>query len=127
MNLPPYRRHVERLFPGNLVWQLHGIGAVGSQALLGIARLNPLRQRPDVQIWPFETLGGGQTHVLAEIYPSLIEPMSGHQVEDAQQVQAVAVRLHELDAAEKLEGRLQAPATMPNVARTEEALFLDIT
>ena len=127
VNLPPYRRHVERLFPGNAVWQLYGQGAVGSQALLGIARLNPLRQRPDVQIWPFETLGRGRSHVLAEIYPSLIEPMPGHQVEDAQQVQAVAVRLQELDAAELLEGRLRAATAMPHVVSTEEALFLDIT
>ena len=127
VNLPPYRRHIERVFPGNSVWQLSGQGAAGSQALLGIARLEKLRRRCDVQVWPFETLGEGRHHVLAEIYPSLIEPDPEEAVSDAGQVKAVANRLQKLDSAERLLGRLRAPNRMPAVVRTEEALFLDIT
>ena len=128
MNLPPYRRHVERLFPGESVWQLSGRGVVGSQALLGIARLNALRQVcDDVQIWPFQTLGEGRCHVLAEIYPSLIRPAQGNGVLDARQVQAVAAQLQALDAEGTLAERLRAPENMWAAVRNEEALFLDIT
>ena len=110
------------------MWKLFYPGNVGRQALTGIARLEWLRQRRnDVQIWPFQTLGEGQRHVLAEIYPSLIEPCQGHDVLDARQVHAVATRLRELDQAGLLIGRLQAPKDMPAVVRNEEGLFLDIT
>ena len=127
VNLPPYRRHVERMFPGQAVWQLYGRGAVGSQALTGIAALQRrLRHRDDVEIWPFETLGNSKCHVLAEIYPSLIEPVPGYDVPDVGQVHAVAARLRELDQAGLLGGRLHAPESMPVAVRNEEGLFLDI-
>ena len=127
VNLPPYRRHVERVFPGQSVWQVTGPGAVGGQGLTGIARLEGLRHRDDVQVWPFETLGEGRCHVFCEIYPSLIDPVPGGAVLDQRQVHAVAVRLRELDQAGLLEGRLHAPEGMPAAVRNEEALFLDIT
>ena len=127
VNLPHYRRHVERVFPGQEVWKLNGRGAVGGQALTGIAALNRLRHRADVQVWPFETLGEGGCHVLAEIYPSLIEPWTGAEVLDAGQVQAVATRLGELDEAGDLADRLHAPEAMPAAVQNEEGLFLDIT
>ena len=109
------------------MWQLYGQGAVGSQALTGIAALNRLRRRADVQVWPFETLGEGGCHVLAEIYPSLIEPCPGANVLDERQVQAVATRLGKLDEAGHLAGRLHAPEDMPAAVQNEEGLFLDIT
>ena len=127
VNLPPYRRHAERVFPGQEVWQLYGRGVVGSQVLTGIAALEGLRHRADVQVWPFETLGEGGCHVLAEIYPSLIEPWPGAEVLDARQVQAVATRLGELDEAGHLAGGLHAPEDMPAAAQNEEGLVLDIT
>ena len=128
VNLPPYRRHIERLFPCEAVWRLYGDpSVVGSQALTGIARLNHLRKRDDVQIWPFETLGEGRHHVLAEIYPSLIEPAPEEDVPDAGQVKAVVNRLQELDLAGRLLGRLRAPNQMPASVGIEEGLFLDIT
>ena len=129
VNLPPYRRHVERVFPGQSVWQVSGPGAVGLQSLTGIARLQGLRQkREDVQVWPFETLGEGRRHVLAEIYPSLILPSPGYEVRDQAQVHAVAVRLSEMDDEEGLLAqRLQIPLDMPVAVLNEEALFLDIT
>ena len=126
--LPPYRRHVERVFPGQEVWKLSGRGSVGSQALTGIARLERLRQRrDDVQVWPFQTLGEGCCHMLAEIYPSLIEPCPVGDVLDERQVRAVAARLRELDRAGELANRLHAPDNMPAVVGNEEGLFLDIT
>ena len=128
VNLPPYRRHVERVFPGQSVWQLYGQGAVGSQALTGIAALEKtLRPRDDVEIWPFETLGKGKCHVLAEIYPSLIEPVLGEGILDQKQVHAVAIRFRELDQAGRLAGRLLAPEGMLAAVRNEEGLFVDIT
>ena len=127
VNLPPYRRHVERVFPGQSVWQISGPGAVGRQALTGIAWLQRLRQeREDVQVWPFETLGEGRQHVLAEIYPSLIHPSPGYAVPDQAQVHAVAVRLSEMDEDGLLARRLQIPLNMPDAVLNEEALFLDI-
>lgn len=128
VNLPPFRRYNERVFPGQDVWNVYGRGSVGGQALLGIARLEQLRQcRNDVEVWPFETSGEGKHHVMVEIYPSLIEPIGDHMVLDARQVHAVAVRMMELDQAGILAERLQAPAGMPDAVRNEEGLFLDIT
>ena len=108
---------MEAFFPGN----------VGSQALTGIAALEReggLRHRKDVQIWPFETLGSGGVHVLAEIYPSLIEPCPRHEVRDAGQVEAVAVTLRELDRMGELKRYLRAPKSMPAHVISEEGLIL---
>lgn len=126
-NLPPAHRHAERGVPAaQEVWKLSGIGSVGSQTLMGIKRLEGIRHRGDVQVWPFQTLGEGRHHVLAEIYPSLIPPSPGYEVRDQAQVHAVAVRLQELDANGGLAVRLRAPETMPASVQIEEALFLDI-
>ena len=128
VNLPPYRRHFERVFPGQSVWQVSGPGAVGLQSLTGIARLQRLRQqREDLRVWPFETLGEGRCHVLAEIYPSLIPPSPGYEVRDKAQVHAVAVRLSEMDEEGVLAPRLRIPLDMHDAVISEEALFLDIT
>ena len=128
-NLPPYRRHIERVFPGQSVWQVSGPGAVGLQTLTGIAKLQALRQgRDDVRVWPFQTLDGqGPGHVLAEIYPSLIDPWPGYAVPDQAQVHAVAARLSDLDANGELAVRLRAAENMPASVQNEEGLFLDIT
>lgn len=127
-NLPPNRRHAEGLVPrAQEVWRLFFPGSVGSQALMGIAALERFRQRrTDVQVWPFETLGEGERHVLAEIYPSLIDPCPGNEVLDARQVKAVAEVLRELDRREDLAGYLRAPTGMPAHVRSEEALFLGV-
>ena len=133
--LPPNRRRAEKDFPkAQEVWKLFYPGNAGSQALLGIARLNPLQDRGDVQIWPFQTLGEGRYHVLAEIYPSLIEPAPEEEVRDAGQVRAVATQLRELDATGTLAVRLRAREERKDITEderravlNEEALFLDIT
>lgn len=123
-NLPPSRRYTDGGGTSE-VWQLYGQGSVGSQALTGIARLQRLRQcRNDVQVWPFETLGGGQSHLLAEIYPSLIDPCPNHQVRDAGQVAAVTVTLRKLDRLGDLQRRLRAPGHLPACVTREEGLIL---
>ena len=117
--LPPRLRRAEEEVPRTQeVWKLWGPGSVGGQALTGIARLQELRRsRGDVQVWPFETLGEGRSHVLAEIYPSLIDPCPGNEVLDARQVKAVALALRELDRRGELERYLQAPNDMPDQVR----------
>ena len=120
--LPPNRRHAEsEVRRAQEVWKLAGAGSVGGQALVGIAALAGLRRRTGAEIWPFETLGEGRTHVLAEIYPSLIEPEPGPEVKDARQVRAVARALQRLDAAGALARHLAAPREMPAAVREEEA------
>ena len=123
--LPPNRRHAESTVRrAQEVWKLIGAGSVGGQALTGIAALEGLRRRTGAKIWPFETLGEGRAHVLAEIYPSLIEPDPGPEVKDARQVRAVAAALRRLDAEEALARHLSAPREMPAVVRAEEASIL---
>ena len=62
--------------------------------------------------------------MLAEIYPSLIDPCPGNAVLDARQVAAVALTLRELDRSEQLRQYLDAPNGMPaRVCREEGAIL----
>ena len=93
--------------------------------MTGIARLQELRRsRGDVLVWPFETLGEGRSHVLAEIYPSLIDPCPGNEVLDARQVKATALTMRELDRCGQLWQYLQAPNAMPPQVCREEGVIL---
>ena len=98
------------------VWQLSGVGSVGSQALLGIPIVSALRRAlPDSQIWPFET-GFNQDLlikcpcVLAEIYPSTVSvtPNSG-EILDQAQVRTLSERFESLDRAGKLGSAFDRP------------------
>ncbi len=123
--LPPNHRFAEhRVKTAQEVWKLSGAGSVGGQALMGIAALERLRHRVPVEIWPFETLGKGQRHVLAEIYPSLVEPDPSQEVKDAGQVLAVVTAFELLDRADALAQHLAAPHEMPVAVRREEACIL---
>ena len=125
VNLPANLRHAEsEVKKAQEVWKLNGVGSVGGQALTGIAALEGLRNRVDAQVWPFETLGEGRSHVLAEIYPSLIEPNPGPEVKDARQVDAVAAALQQLDKLGELKQHLRAPSHMPAAVCKEEGLIL---
>ena len=133
-NLPANLRHAETVLRNDQnvhpkpqeVWRLFYPGNVGRQALTGIARLQRLRQsRDDVRVWPFQTLGEeGTHHVLAEIYPSLIDPCPGNAVLDARQAAAVALTLRELDRTGLLQQYLQAPQGMPAQVIAEEGAIL---
>ena len=125
VNLPANLRHAEsKVKRAQEVWKLNGAGSVGGQALTGIAALEGLRYRVGAQVWPFETLGDGRSHVLAEIYPSLIEPNPDFDVKDAGQVDAVAAVLQGLDKLGELKRHLRAPSQMPSAVCSEEALIL---
>ena len=125
VNLPANRRHAEcKVEKAQEVWKLIGVGSVGGQALTGIAALAKLRDRTGAQVWPFETLGEGRSHVLAEIYPSLIESNPVHDVLDARQVATVAAALQKLDESGELKRHLRAPSQMPAAVREEEGLIL---
>ncbi|NKX43056.1 molybdopterin guanine dinucleotide synthesis [Roseicyclus persicicus] len=68
------RRAVEeRLRRAQPVWKLFTTGSVGSQALLGLPRLEGLRRRygADLAVRPFE--GREAPILLAEVYPSMLD------------------------------------------------------
>lgn len=110
-------------------WQLLGAGAVGSQSLLGIPRLDRLSRRfgDRVEVWPFTTgmqapvLEGGAI-VVAEVWPSMLdiddrEVGVGVDVRDAAQVVTTARWLSETAAAGDLDA-LFSPALSPGMMAT---------
>jgi precorrin-8X/cobalt-precorrin-8 methylmutase len=98
------------------VWKLTGAGSVGSQSMLGIARLERLRRDPrfaeHIAIWPFETgfeVDLSRAIIVVEIYPSLIDPRPDVTPRDRAQVEGCVVRFAELDAAGMLVDILASP------------------
>jgi len=87
------------------VWQLLGTGCVGSQTMMGIARLEGLRRHPwladHIKVWPFETgLSADDLGdiTLAEIYPSQIKVTAHLDLpKDAIQVRTMARHYAQLD------------------------------
>ena len=125
------------------VWKLAYPGSVGSQTLLGIARLHALRNHPwladAARIWPFETglqpiarPGPGDWRVLlAEIYPSIFDASEvAHEIKDARQVQAVIRALGRQDDTGRLASLFAGPEHLSpeqrHVIETEEAWILGI-
>jgi precorrin-8X/cobalt-precorrin-8 methylmutase len=112
------KRIVEGLAKGTkAIWQLHYNGAVGSQALLGIPRLEQLRQSPrigqEIAVWPFETDFERRLSapiVIAEIYPSLFEIDPAIHPRDRAQVEAVASGFARFDVNGQLGELLAAPS-----------------
>jgi precorrin-8X/cobalt-precorrin-8 methylmutase len=104
-------------------WQLTGAGAVGSQSLLGIPRLQQLRRTlgDRVEVWPFTTglcaprIDPGRI-VVAEVWPSMapVDAADGP-VRDAAQVVGTARWLAEADRDHRL-APLFAPALARDVA-----------
>ncbi|MEM6679024.1 MAG: cobalamin biosynthesis protein CbiG [Pseudomonadota bacterium] len=145
--LPAERRIVERQVPrAQPVWKLFTTGSVGSQALMGIAALERLRQarqaRQDLVIWPFETglavpAPSPGTTVIAEIYPGLIDAAvsaalastDGAQagnappVKDAVQVRLTAGALQALDREGHLAPLFTGP-TGEHALTTEEVAMV---
>ena len=129
----PERRLVERHAPGaKPVWQLSGAGTVGSQALLGVARLHALREATGAQVWPFDTGGAvpdGDV-VLAEIYPSLFRVEIARwreegEIPDRAQVRVTASQLAALDRAGALTGLMDIRA-QDEVVVAEEGWILGV-
>lgn len=88
------RRAVEERARGAFTcWQMGGVGAVGGQAMTGMAVLGKLRARfPDrIAVWPFEPLDRPVAFV--EIWPSLIRDVvagAGDPIRDRAQVRLIA-------------------------------------
>jgi len=115
----PERRVAERYVrSAQPVWKLTGVGSVGSQAMLGIARLAALRADPrfaaDIAVWPFETSFAEDLRksiTITEIYPSLFPVTEADGLpRDRAQVEVTTTRFAELDRAGLLETFLSSPA-----------------
>jgi molybdopterin molybdotransferase len=110
------KRAVEKRAKGAFsVWQLSGVGAVGSQVIMGLPVLARLRCQfaGRVVVWPFESLDSPVA--LVEIWPSLfnaaITPRLGdHPIKDAVQVHVVAEQIAAMPPA-ALANTLDVPAT----------------
>ncbi|MEM9226216.1 MAG: hypothetical protein AAGA24_06840, partial [Pseudomonadota bacterium] len=104
------------------VWQLLGIGSVGSQSLLGIPRMNRLRRSlPNCRVWPFETgltapipnSEKGPHCIIAEIYPSTLDVSPQPQeFMDRAQVRSLATRFFQQDSAGQLATAFHAPNSL---------------
>lgn len=122
----PERRRAEVLSrTAQPVWKLTGAGSVGSQAMLGIARLEALRHHPvlgpDIAIWPFETAFADALKrpiAFTEIYPSLF-PLDDPSVtpKDRGQVETCVHRFAALDAAGELRSYLSGPTNLSTAER----------
>ena len=114
------RRHIDRAVPAaSPVWKLAYTGSVGSQTILGIARLEGLRRRfgSTLRVWPFETDFASRLDapaVLAEIYPSLWpHDPALHPVKDACQVATLARGFAAARDGERLAEMLRGPKDGP--------------
>jgi len=122
----PERRAAERYVrSAQPVWKLTGVGSVGSQAMLGIARLEALRTDPrfaaDTAVWPFETGFAddlGKPIIVTEIYPSLFPVSAADGLpRDRAQVEVSTTRFAELDRTGLLGDFLSPPAGMTDEER----------
>jgi hypothetical protein len=96
------------------VWKLGGPGAVGSQALTGLPVLWTLRAgfAGKVAVWPFEPIDAPV--VLAEVFPTLIDPAvrqatGADAIRDAVQVTLLARALARLQDRNRLEPLFAQP------------------
>lgn len=71
---PEHRLCDARAKGAQSVWKLGGAGAVGSQSVTGLPRLNQLRRRfpGAISVWPFED--PTTPVILAEVFPSILAP-----------------------------------------------------
>jgi precorrin-8X/cobalt-precorrin-8 methylmutase len=118
-----FRRSEQFAKGAKSVWQLTYNGSVGSQTLLGIARLSRFLDESGhgghIAVWPFETgfaKAFDKPVVFAEIYPSLFTLASQDEVKDEAQVRTVAEAFVQFDA----DGRLATLLDRPTVLSDEE-------
>lgn len=110
------------------VWQLTGAGCVGSQALLGIARLEALRNHSrlgtHIAVWPFETGFADVLNkpvILAEIYPSRHAVPKDAGIRDEAQVRTVVCDFARADQEGTLRDMLAGPS---DLSTSERAIVL---
>jgi precorrin-8X/cobalt-precorrin-8 methylmutase len=126
----PERRLAERYVrSAQPVWKLTGVGSVGSQAMLGIARLAALHADPrlatDIAVWPFETAFADDLTkpiTITEIYPSLFPVTDADGLpRDRAQVEVTTTRFAELDRAGRLATILSPP---PGLSAAEREILI---
>lgn len=118
--LPERRRAEAEVGSTQPVWKLTYTGSVGSQSLLGIARLERLRRHPtlgsDIAVWPFETGFAGTCEKpiwLVEIYPSLFDRDRGIEPADKGQVLAASRGFARADREGRLGQLLSSATSLP--------------
>lgn len=111
-----FRRSEQFAKGAKSVWQLSYNGSVGSQTLLGIARLSRFLDESGygehVAVWPFETgfaSSFDKPVVFAEIYPSLFTLSGNDAVKDQGQVRTVAEAFVDFDSDSRLGALLERP------------------
>lgn len=110
------RRAVEQRQRGAFsVWQLSGVGSVGSQVLMGLPVLDRLRRTfaDKIAVWPFEPLDRPVAFV--EVWPSLYAPiitprLRDHPIKDAVQMHVLTELIATMPASD-LTATLTVPAT----------------
>ncbi|EFL90685.1 precorrin-8X methylmutase [Ahrensia sp. R2A130] len=115
----PEKRLVEQRVPrAQPVWKLAYTGSVGSQTLLGIARLAALRARygSKVAVWPFETDFAEKLEapvLITEVYPSLMAARAESGLpKDAIQVRTLCSRFAGLDSRDGFAEHLACPSSL---------------
>jgi len=125
----PERRLAETCAKGAFTcWQLGGAGAVGGQAITGMAALSRLRARfvDAVRVWPFQPLDG--SIALVEVWPSLIDgavraQQETGEIRDRAQVRVLARTLWAMQDAGDLAAAL---GDVPDQACAEEGWILGL-
>lgn len=132
MGISERRTIDEKVKSAQPVWKLAGNGSVGSQALLGIARLEKLRRGPlgkHIAIWPFETRfceDLSKPVVIGELYPSLYKIEAGpDEIKDEVQVRTLAEKFRQAGVKGEFESLLAGPkragSSVREAAVTHEA------
>lgn len=125
----PEKRLCEAYAKGTFsCWQLGGAGAVGSQAITGMASLSRLRAAfpSQIAVWPFEPLT--KPIALVEVWPSLYAPVirtesMKDEVKDAAQTRITAQIIAKAQTNGSLMQDLAAP---PPAARHSEGWILGL-
>ncbi len=122
------------------LWQMHGAGVVGGQAMLGIAAVKALlADNGPARLWPFETGFGvidedtldGVSVLAAEVHSAIYEGTAqAGEVKDATAVRLTAEALADLDDKGQLGALFAAPKALKDAqvvaAEKEEGWMLGV-
>ncbi|MBP2158608.1 MULTISPECIES: cobalamin biosynthesis protein CbiG [Asticcacaulis] len=135
------RKQVKKTAQPKSLWQMHGAGVVGGQAMLGITATKSVMDTlgETARLWPFETGFGALTEdslegiktIVAEVYPPLFEGEGASgEVKDAVQVRLTAEALADKDDKGELAALFGAPKDLgkadADIAATEEGWILGV-
>lgn len=135
------RDRVKKTAAPKSLWQMHGAGVVGGQAMLGIVAIKALvdSMNGKAKVWPLQTGFGGLeadgfgevNTVIAEVFPPLFEgPAEAGEVKDAAAVRLTATALAEMDDRGELGALFGAPKGVSEadlaIAAGEEGWMLGV-